>query len=941
MNNAPNPGPGETEPGSAEDTLADSAELAKRETFALPTPGSGAARIFAAQKRRLMAKMFDLEPSDTADVGVLGTIGHYELLGVLGDGGMGRVYEALDTSLGRKVAIKTLLEHSTDAQARSRLVREAKSMAQLNHRNVVQVYEIGNSARGPYIVMEFIEGLTLRAWLAQRERGLSELLEVFRAIARGLAAIHQANFVHRDLKPDNVMIDREGRVVVMDLGIVREGAELLSTEDELAARTVPDLSTRTGALLGTPFYMAPEQFGAAQVSDKADQYSFCVTLWEAVYRERPVEAKTLSALARAVRNGDRCEPSSPERAPSWLRVVLERGLAVDVDARFESMDALVEALEPPAPRRVWQPLAALGLGAGLLAAGLGLSRDVGRPDTTRASATASTGPEAQTLEPAASSGLPRELEPVSYPFVLLGEGRGLAYVENEGVWVRELEGSTPRLLFDGEARQLRVTARGDLYFNVHGPDGDPWTELWRASPPYTSITRVSNPSEPFFCVLERLGIGVTSTQNIKQLELFPLDEDASLPRRKKLPLEPDFKWIEGLACDDVHDRIAVLKEVSTRQHQLSIMPLEGSGERIDFQLTSDMVSAPRFSSDGQHIYYLINHGRGLELEGRALTDSSARPFAAIPRREDQTLAYALGPKAQLAYLQHLNFRTRFERRPGGDERAPEPSWHYEVPAEVSAMALSPDEQSLVYAEFGARADLNQIELDGSTASAPTHLQSVDEVWDLAWSPDGRELAFIAFNLGQAQVWTLSAKGDAPRLFEDTASGSNATIAWAPAEQILYQPPGLREYRVLDPESKHERPLFDRQKLGARGWVLDALPSPDGTEVALYWNRPSCGVSVVDIREGTEVIISERNLRPIGWSSDSRELFVIEEDSPHRVSRLPVAGGEPQPWLELDAPKLDEEVRCVAVFRNGDVLCRTITYERRLTLGELAAPPRLD
>src|SRR5690606_32820578 len=124
---------------------------------------------------------------------------------------MGRVYEAYDRNLDRKVAIKTLLELDDEPHLHARLVREAKAMARLTHPNVVRVYEIGETEAGPFIVMEFVEGQTLRAWLDARPRSLAEILEVFRAAGRGLAAIHAAGLVHRDVKPDNIMIDEDGR----------------------------------------------------------------------------------------------------------------------------------------------------------------------------------------------------------------------------------------------------------------------------------------------------------------------------------------------------------------------------------------------------------------------------------------------------------------------------------------------------------------------------------------------------------------------------------------------------------------------------------------------------------------------------------------------------------------------------------------------------------
>jgi tetratricopeptide (TPR) repeat protein/predicted Ser/Thr protein kinase len=291
-------------------------------------------------------------------------LGHYVLLDKLGEGGMGVVFAAYDEKLDRKVAIKLLhAESRTDAHVR--LVREAQAMARLSHPNVTQIYEIGELDELTFIVMEFIDGLTLRAWRRQRSRSHAELLAVFTAAGRGLAAAHDKGLVHRDFKPDNVMIRRDGRVVVMDFGLAREGGPLTRGSREAVlpeagesevGETTSELSvdlTATGALMGTPAYMAPEQFKGEATDAKTDQFSFCVALWEALYGERPFSAPTLAGLSLAVTHGERHTPTNTE-VPSWLPRVLERGLAVEPSERWPSMDALLAALAAdPTGRRRW------------------------------------------------------------------------------------------------------------------------------------------------------------------------------------------------------------------------------------------------------------------------------------------------------------------------------------------------------------------------------------------------------------------------------------------------------------------------------------------------------------------------------------------------------------------------------------------------------------
>jgi serine/threonine protein kinase len=263
---------------------------------------------------------------------------HYVLLERLGEGGMGVVFAAYDEMLERKVALKLL--HVTHAEAQRRLVREAQAMARLSHPNVVQIYEIGEVEGVAFIVMEYVEGVTLERWRAEAPRSRSEILAVFLAAGRGLAAAHEQNLVHRDFKPDNVMISRDGRVRVMDFGIAREhGVTVeLGREVDGGGELSIDL-TATGAMMGTPAYMAPEQFCGGPTDARTDQFSFCVALWEAVHGQRPFVASSLGELSIAVSSGALTTPQASE-VPSWLHDVLARGLAVEPERRHASMATL-------------------------------------------------------------------------------------------------------------------------------------------------------------------------------------------------------------------------------------------------------------------------------------------------------------------------------------------------------------------------------------------------------------------------------------------------------------------------------------------------------------------------------------------------------------------------------------------------------------------------
>lgn len=353
-------------------------------------------------------------------------LGRYVILGRIGSGAMGEVYAAYDPELDRKLAIKLLSatpgagedahEHST------RLLREARAIAKLSHRNVVVVHDTGSFDGRVFIVMEFLEGSTLTVWLHAAPRRWQEVLDMFVAAGRGLQAAHEAGLLHRDFKPDNVMVCRDGHVRVMDFGLVEDlnapaaaaaQADLgpsgpidpdstlelgrdttVAIRREIAERgralgataspsprpsqqpasdppgssdraptpideMYPGSSespagrrhTEPGALMGTPAYMSPEQFCGGELDARCDQYSFAVSLHQAMYGELPFRADTFSDLAANVMHGQPRPPPEKTQVPAWLRQAIRRGISRDPADRYPSMAALLAVLHLQPQRR--------------------------------------------------------------------------------------------------------------------------------------------------------------------------------------------------------------------------------------------------------------------------------------------------------------------------------------------------------------------------------------------------------------------------------------------------------------------------------------------------------------------------------------------------------------------------------------------------------------
>jgi len=420
--------------------------------------------------------------TDAVELGRGATIGRYLVLTLLGKGGMGEVYAAYDPELDRKVAIKVL--HGTPsggtdaAEGRARILREAQALAQLSDPNVVAVYDVGTFGERVFLAMEFVDGNTLSYWQQSAIRSWKDIVDRYSAAGRGLAAAHKRGLIHRDFKPENAMVGRDGQVRVMDFGLARseappvvdgaagEGSETgaaprrVSTisgarvfgatpspgpksgaesgkpsplpgesspppgmpSSDLAAKSAPpsgggtplpssralalaladaasdmdgatrDLSkavgaeisaamsptalasplTQSGAMMGTPAYMAPEQFAGKVADARSDQFSFCVALYEGLYGERPFAGKSLPDLTRQVMAGRVREAPANSRVPGWLRKVILRGLRVDRDERYASMEVLLAALaaDPSRLRRRYLLSASLASVIAVLVVGL-------------------------------------------------------------------------------------------------------------------------------------------------------------------------------------------------------------------------------------------------------------------------------------------------------------------------------------------------------------------------------------------------------------------------------------------------------------------------------------------------------------------------------------------------------------------------------------------
>jgi serine/threonine protein kinase len=274
-------------------------------------------------------------------------LGRYELRRRLGDGGMGIVFAAHDPQLDREIAIKIVRPVRDEGQGHARLLAEARAAARLSHPNVVAIHDVGEHDGQVFVAMELVRGVSLRTWL-QDERSPFDIVSVFSQAGAGLAAAHDAGLVHRDFKPGNVLVGDDGRVRVVDFGLAKAStSETSATPDpELLATTS---HTMTGTLTGTPAYMAPEQWIGGVVDARADQFAFCVALFEALFGSHPFGGDSWIEIREATLGAPLVFPAGTARAADDLRAVLERGLARRREDRHADMHAVLAALASALP----------------------------------------------------------------------------------------------------------------------------------------------------------------------------------------------------------------------------------------------------------------------------------------------------------------------------------------------------------------------------------------------------------------------------------------------------------------------------------------------------------------------------------------------------------------------------------------------------------------
>jgi len=849
-----------------------------------------------------------------------GLTGRYAVERQIGSGGAATVYLANDLKHRRKVAVKVLRPGVAAMVGPSRFLREIAISARLQHPHILPVYDSGETHPARhwqdgllFYVMPLAEE-SLRARLSRGPVPLAEAVRILRSVADGLAYAHAQGIVHRDIKPDNVML--AGRhALVADFGIAK-------------ALSVPPQGmtpTRAGVPIGTPYYMAPEQVaGDAEVSGSADCYALGVVAYELLTGRRPVTGGTVQEVlaAHLLHTPPPVDQVRPD-VPAPLAQLVMRCLEKDPADRWRTTEELLERLESvvslfgattPAEHTLAMPaqgvvsrkrIRQLGALAGVLAVGAVLG----------ALATRS-GPLHQDVamhQQVTFSG-------VISVTAISTDGRFLAYAtrEGDGLLVQELAGGPPLRIAEGLSRLTNLR---------WSPDGSRllFSGWYRGQLGTYIIPRLGGP--PRQVRREAFGqwhpdgsrIGVWSYQGRSLAVTRPDGGDTS-----SIALPGRYDWLLDVEWSPSGKLLAYATMTEPNRYALMVLGPDGSRAEPMVQ-DSVAIASPRWSPDEDAVYYL--RGRA-ELRKVRVSRSSGAPEGKPVTLVDG-MQVALSPPAvtpspftitaegsRLVYLKSFDQSNLWllSARPSD---AAGSVWSRRLTRGTAARrgpAVSPDGKWLAYVEeSNDGADLYRMPLEGGTAERVTFTGRVASQGP-AWSPDGRQIAFGGYEDARVQLQTVPAGGGPPHVFRNSRLPSMGEVSWAPGRRILHQIPGNRNFALVDPATGQGRLLVGNE---AAGWLFSPRVSPKGDRVAVYWNRArQRGLWLISLHDSSQTLLKEGRLGPVGWTGDGEAVLALAWESGD-VHRLRVDGSAGD---RMTFPFRDVECSSAESFRRGLIVC---------------------
>jgi len=828
-------------------------------------------------------------------------LGPYEVLGLIGAGGMGEVYKARDTRLDRSVAIKILPANlSADADRRARFEREAKTIAGLAHPHICTLHDVGEHAGSMFLVMEHLEGESLAERLRKGPLPVHQALEMGAQIAEALSVAHRAGIVHRDLKPGNVMLTKTG-VKVLDFGLAK-GLPARAHGDESLGQATTESSdplTATGTILGTLPYMAPEQVEGREVDWRADIFAFGTILYEMATGRRAFAGDSQASVIAAILDRDP-PPITDDQplAPPGLERLVRKCLAKDADVRWQSASDLADELrwlssssgatgvattKQPArqyqSRRGWPWWAAAAVM--MIAATAALWYGSRSPQAP--------GPAEVTHRQVTFAGnvLNAALSP---------DGHTVAYATGEEeraiqLLVRDVRGGQPLELWRGDSLwDLKWLSDGSHLVIGGRPSGR--LETWLVprlggaarrldtgggfvtmSPDGSHVATASAGSQGFSVV--PIGGGARRTVALAGFRaLYGLDWNASTNRLVIPTATDDGESVVWTVGPDGQE----LRRMYADKGALRAVCWSPGGDALYLFTGQKLVRLPLTDALPSTPETLLS---GLPMSGRRCSVSADGRHLLHVRTSAYSNVWLLDLGLRTPRATPLTFGTSGYNTPG----------------------LSPDGQ-WVLVSGGPGGDVMKIPRAGGE---PIPLVKGTSA---VWSPDGRRLAFVSDRGGARRVWVSDADGRGALEIMD-AIVTNPLVTWLPDGRLAWQTADARNYKIRDLETGKDELLMKEPPVG---WVFNPRFSPRGDRVAVYRNRPGeRGLWTLSWPGRQERLLAPGMIYPDGWSPDGEWIYGHERESATivkvsvRTGTVEQVGTFPVGWLGMNVCTLSPDV----------------------------------
>jgi eukaryotic-like serine/threonine-protein kinase len=833
-------------------------------------------------------------------------LGAYEIVSAIGAGGMGEVYRARDTKLGREVAVKVLPDHfARDPHRLARFEREARALASLNHPGAAAIYGLEQAGEIHFIVMELVPGQTLEERLAAGALPLLEALRLGRQIAAALEAAHGQGIVHRDLKPANVKVTPDGRAKVLDFGLAKMLAPG-SAPGSSEAQTATADGTREGTVLGTPAYMSPEQARGKSVDKRTDIWSFGCVLYEMVAGRKPFVGETVSDTVVAILSREPDWSALPQATPAALRQLLHRCLEKDVERRQRDagdvaieIDDALQALEPGPRAARGRLLAAVVTGATLVVL---LALAVGR----------FRGAPAGPLQPSLSQVTFREgVEdfPAWSP-----DGQQLLFAEEVGrvrkIFVKGLVSGEDKQLTHGDADDIQpswapdgntilfVRARqagrklepGDIFGIYDG--GDVWSLDLGSGKESLFLENAFNPAPS----PDGARIAVDASW-VGPRRLWIVDASGRNPQQATSDLSEAVMHLRPRWSPD--GARLVFQNVERTKFDVRVVDL--TSKKLTW-VTSDTPHdvGPVWSRSGRYLYFSSDRSGGWNVwrVPVAADGSPAGPLQQLTTGAGQDVGLALSPDGlRLAFsvLKQNADIWRLPVSPADGKPAGKPEPVIATTREDSRGAWSSDGATIAF-NSDRSGDMNiwvYALQDGSTRQL-TRGPGGD--FQPNWSPDGKTIVFFSSRAGSADIWRVDvASGALTRLSGGAEVDTNPFFS-PDGKRIAYQSDrgGHLEVWVMNADGSGARALT---RVGVTGHFMRWTRDGD----AIVFRCP-CGGKPQTLRVG----LDGGEPQPVGnvaggsHSSFSPDFSLVMDVVGHKTLWVsPLRSGKPGPVFEFD------------------------------------------